>query len=64
MDKGVWWAVIHRVAKSWTCCKQLSTHTHSQAAVTITIHVLWTLMIQNRYTLVLADQLSYHVLVI
>ena len=55
MDKGVWWAVIHRVAKSWTRCKQLSTHAHSQAAVTVTIHVLWTLMIQNRYNLVLAD---------
>ena len=55
MDKGAWWAVIHRVTKSWTRWKQLSTHTHSEAAVTIIIHVLWTLVIQNGYNLVLAD---------
>jgi len=23
-DRGVWWAVVHRVAKSWTGLKQLS----------------------------------------
>ena len=25
MDRGAWWAVVHGVAKSWTCLKQLST---------------------------------------
>ena len=25
MDRGVWWAIVHRVAKSQT---QLSTHAH------------------------------------
>ena len=24
MDRGVWWATVHRVAKSWTQLKQLS----------------------------------------
>ena len=25
MDRGAWWAAVHRVAKSWTQPKQLST---------------------------------------
>ena len=25
-DRGAWWATVHRVAKSWTRLKQLSTH--------------------------------------
>ena len=27
MDRGSWWATVHRVAQSWTQLKQLSTHT-------------------------------------
>ena len=27
MDRGAWWATVHRVAKSWTQLKHLSTHT-------------------------------------
>ena len=26
MDRGAWWTVVHRVAKSWTLLKQLSMH--------------------------------------
>jgi len=26
MDRGAWWATVHRVAKSWTQLKRLSTH--------------------------------------
>ena len=25
-DRGAWWAEVHRVAKSWTRLKRLSTH--------------------------------------
>ena len=25
MDRGAWWAIVHRVAKSWTPLKGLST---------------------------------------
>ena len=25
-DRGAWWAEVHRVAKSWTQLKRLSTH--------------------------------------
>ena len=28
MDRGAWWAMIHRVAKSQTGLKRLSTHPH------------------------------------
>ena len=28
MDRGAWQATVHRVAKSWTQLKQLSTHAH------------------------------------
>ena len=30
MDRGAWWVIVHRVAKSWTWLKQLRTHTHTQ----------------------------------
>ena len=26
MDRGAWWATVHRVTRSWTWLKQLSTH--------------------------------------
>ena len=26
MDRGAWWSIVHRVAKSWTQLRQLSTH--------------------------------------
>ena len=29
MDRGAWWATVHRVVKSWTRLKQLSTHAHT-----------------------------------
>jgi len=29
MDRGVWWATVHRVAQRRTRLKQLSTHTHT-----------------------------------
>ena len=29
MGRGAWWAMVHRVAKSQTQLKQLSTHAHS-----------------------------------
>ena len=29
MDRGAWWATVHRVPRSWTQLKQLSTHTYS-----------------------------------
>ena len=29
MDRGAWWAPVHRVSKSQTQLKQLSAHTHT-----------------------------------
>ena len=29
MDRGAWWVIGHRVAKSLTCLKGLSTHAHT-----------------------------------
>ena len=29
MDRGAWWATVHRVAKSQIQIKQLSTHAHT-----------------------------------
>ena len=29
MDRGAWWATVHRLMKSWTQLKQLSTRTHT-----------------------------------
>ena len=30
MDRGAWWATVHRFRKSWTQLKGLSTHTHTR----------------------------------
>ena len=32
MGKGAWWATVHRVSKSWTWLKWLSTHACSKTA--------------------------------
>ena len=29
MNRGAWWATVHRVTKNWALLKQLSKHTHS-----------------------------------
>ena len=29
MDRGAWWAIVHRVAKSQTQWRRLSTHAHT-----------------------------------
>ena len=28
MDRGAWWAIVHRVSQSWIRLKQLHTHAH------------------------------------
>ena len=33
MDKGAWWARVHRVTKSWTRLKRQHTHTHGEAEI-------------------------------
>ena len=38
MDRGVWWATVHRVAKSWTRLKQVSTHTQVFFFFFLTLH--------------------------
>ena len=45
-DRGHWWASVHRVAKSWTWLKQLSTHPHQEdstchGAAEPTFHNYW-----------------------
>ena len=34
MDRGAWQTMVHRVAKSWTQLKLVSTYTHTQAITT------------------------------
>ena len=31
MDRGAWWATVHRVTKSWIQLKRLSMHTHTDS---------------------------------
>ena len=37
MDRGAWWATVHRVTQSWTRLKQLHTHTHNTHQMLMTI---------------------------
>ena len=34
MDRGVWWATVHGVSKSWTGQKQMSMHAHTAFVTT------------------------------
>ena len=36
IDRGAWWARVHRVANSWTRLKQLSTHKCMQSVLSYT----------------------------
>ena len=40
MDRGAWWATVHRVAKSQTRLKQLSMHAHTLQIVNQHIDIL------------------------
>ena len=35
MNRGAWWATVHRVTKSWTWLKQLSMHTITMISIPI-----------------------------
>ena len=35
MDRGAWWATVQRVAKSWTCLKQLGMHAPAMGVVCV-----------------------------
>ena len=35
MERGAWWAKVHRVSKSGTQLKQLSTYTHPKCIIWI-----------------------------
>ena len=37
IDRGEWWATVHRVAKSWMQLKRLSTHTQNPLTASILI---------------------------
>ena len=40
MDRGAWWAAVHRIARSWTLLKRLSMHTY----VHIYRHILFCIL--------------------
>ena len=35
LDRGAWWATVQRVAKSWTCLKQLGMHAPAMGVVCV-----------------------------
>ena len=44
VDRGAWWVIIHRVAKSLTCLKGLSTHAHTHIHMHMHTHHTHTCM--------------------
>ena len=40
MDRGAWWAIVHRVAKSQRQLKQLNMHAYIHTYIYIYIHAL------------------------
>ena len=71
MDRGDWWATVHRVAKSRTQLKRLSTHTHMHTHVWLPYYLLsepqWLILSQWTYQVkssqshsVMSDSLRPH----
>ena len=56
MDRGAWWATIHRVAKSWIRLKRLGTHTHTHTLYYVAVHFFL-------YTVVFYTQLFLYTVV-
>ena len=50
MDRGAWRAIIHRVAKSWTQLKQLSTHIHTHIHTHVYVY-MYIYKSQKKFTL-------------
>ena len=50
MDRGAWRAIIHRVAKSWTQLKQLSTHIHTHIHTHVYVY-MYMYKSQKKFTL-------------
>ena len=38
-DRGTWWAIVHRVTKSWTRLKRLSTQAYIHIYIYIYIYI-------------------------
>ena len=41
LDRGVWWAAVHRITKSQTPLKQLNSHPHNHKALFLAYVILW-----------------------
>ena len=50
-DRGTWWSTVHRVPKSWTRLKRLSTHTHILWSIPF-IELISTSIISHIYFLI------------
>ena len=42
MDRGAWWAMVHGIAKRWTCLKQMDTHAHTHQPYYVLTASPWT----------------------
>ena len=38
MERGAWWAIVHRVTKRWTQLKQLSTYVHRPLRIQVNLY--------------------------
>ena len=44
MDRGDWWAIVHRVTQKWTWLKQLNTHTHTHTHTHTDLPIIFMVM--------------------
>ena len=47
MDRGAWWATVHRIAKSQTQLKQLSKHTCCIPETNIMLYIKYILILKK-----------------
>ena len=60
IDRGAWWATIHRVAKSWSWLKWLSTHACSVNYIYYVIHCISSIYLSDDGKFVPFDNISYN----
>ena len=64
MDRGAWWATVHRVTKTWTQLKWLNTHAHKTLRNTQKIIMFQSLILTDfKYSSVLKSRYSVSLLI-
>ena len=60
VDRRAWWAIVHRVAKSWTRLKQLTVHAYMPPETTFLYRFFRENSMQRAATVVLVNYFPFN----